>query len=310
MPFRGQCLVHRAEIMRLGGAWSDALTEVERASAVIPDVRGRAVMAGAAYEKAELHRLRGELAQAEDAYRLASDLGHEPQPGLAQLWLAQGRLDAAAAAIRRVVDEARERVDRSRVLAAYVEFMLEVDDQDAARAGAAELASIAAELDAPFLLAAAAYAAGAVSLGEGDARSAIPELRRALAGWRGLEAPYEATRARVLVGMACRQLGDGDTGTMELDAARRAFHQLGAAIDVRRLDDLLGAGEGPRIGGLTGREVQVLQLIATGKTNREVADDLTISAYTPEDERLEPVRCRTIETPLITWNRTSTGPRT
>jgi ATP/maltotriose-dependent transcriptional regulator MalT len=280
VPFRGQCLVHRAEIMRLRGAWSAAFDEVQRASAVVNDSRGRGVIAAAAYERAELHRLRGELAEAEDAYRLAGEFGHEPQPGLALLRLAQGRLDAAAAAIRRVVAETDDRLVRSSVLAAYVDIMLEVDDLEAAGSGARELSEVASELDGPFLDATAAYAAGAVALAHGDARAAIGELRRALAGWRELDAPYEAARARAAIGVTCRLLGDGDGAAMALDSARRTFEELGAVVELSRLDELVGPSPRPDAGGLTGREVEVLQLVATGKTNRQVADALIISEKT------------------------------
>ena len=190
------------------------------------------------YQQGELHRLRGEFAQAEEAYRQANQWGREPQPGLALLRLAQGQVDAAAAAIRRVVDEAQDRVARSRLLPAHVEIMLAAGDVRAARAAADELSEIAADLDAPLLRALAAHAEGAVLLAEGDARAALGALRRAWTAWQELEAPYEAARVRVLIGLACRQLGDEDTAEMELDAARWVFEQLGAVPDLARAQAL------------------------------------------------------------------------
>jgi tetratricopeptide (TPR) repeat protein len=159
------------------------------------------------YQLAELHRLRGEFTEAEEAYRRASQLGREPQPGLALLRLAQGQVDAAAAAIRRVMDEASDRVARSKLLAAHVEIMLAAGDRKAAHAASDELAQVADDLGAPLLGAVAVHAKGAVLLGEGDARAALQALRQAWTAWQDLEVPYEAARVRVLIGLACRQLG-------------------------------------------------------------------------------------------------------
>jgi DNA-binding CsgD family transcriptional regulator len=232
------------------------------------------------YQQAELHRLRGAFADAETAYRQADQWGREPQPGLAMLRLAQGQVDAAAVAIRRVVDEASVWVTRSKVLAAFVEIMLAAHDLGAAGAAADELAQIADDLGAPMLHAVSGYATGAVLLGEGDARAALVMLRRAWAAWRELDAPYEAARVRVLIGLASRDLGDRDTATMELDAARSVFWQLGAAPDAARVEALRPTARPKAPMGLTGREAEVLALVATGKTNREIAAALVISEHT------------------------------
>jgi DNA-binding NarL/FixJ family response regulator len=188
----------------------------------------------------------------------------------------------AAAAIRRVAAERHDRATRARVLAACVEVVLAAGDLPAAREAADELADIAAELSAPALQAMSAQATGAVLLAEGDAREALTVLRPAWSIWCDLDAPYEAARIRVLLGLACQVLGDEDGGAIELDAARSAFAQLGAAPDLARLDDLASAAPGPpdRPGGLTGREVEVLALVATGRTNRAIAAELSISERT------------------------------
>ena len=241
VPYRGQCLAYRAEIMRLHGDWPDAMEEAQRAHGWLS---GHPAVGMVFYQQGELHRLRGEFAEAEEAYRQANQWGHSPQPGLAELRLAQGDVAAAAAAIRRVMDEAQDRAARSKVLAAYVEIGLAVDDVGAARAAADELSRIAADLMAPLLQAIAAGATGAVLLAEGDARAACDTLRRAWTAWREIDAPYEAARVRVLVGLACRALGDEDTAEMELDAARLVFEQLGAAPALARVRFADSAGSG------------------------------------------------------------------
>jgi DNA-binding CsgD family transcriptional regulator len=283
VPFRGQCLVHRAELMQFHGAWPDAMDEVRQARDRLSDPPGPPVVVGmVCYQQAELHRLRGEFAQAEDGYRQATESGRQPQPGLAQLRLVQGQVDAAAAAIRTALDEAPDRVTRSKVLAAYVEIVLAAGDVQAARVAADELAEIAVDVDAAFLHAVAAHTRGAVLLAEGDARAALAVLRRAWTAWQDLEAPYEAARVRVLAGLACRQLGDGDTAEMELDAARRVFQELGAAPDLAHLAKISRTAKLEAAGGLTTREVQVLALVAAGKSNRAIASELFLSEKTIE----------------------------
>jgi DNA-binding CsgD family transcriptional regulator len=280
VPYRGQCLVHRSEIMQIRGAWRDARDEANRAYELLSRPPGRPEVGVACYQQAELHRLCGEFAEAEQAYHQAGRWGREPQPGLALLRLAQGQLDAAAAASRRAVDDAVDRVHRARLLAAHVEIVLASGDVPAARLAADELRSIAEDFAAPLLRAAAEHAAGAVLLAEGDGRAALDASRRAWVDWQELDAPYEAARARVLMALACGSVGDDESAKMEFDAARWVFAHLGAAPDLARVDTLSRRTAGAAASALTTRETQVLRLVASGKSNRAIADELFLSDKT------------------------------
>jgi DNA-binding CsgD family transcriptional regulator len=271
-PYRGQCLVHRAEVLRLHGAWPDAVTAADAACARL----GVTPAAGDAwYERAELHRLHGELDDAESAYRAASRAGRDPQPGLALLRLAQGDIEAAAGAIGRFLEEATGPVDRARALGPFVEVALAAGDLAGARRAVDELEGLAGRLGSAALRATAASRSGAVRLAEGEAGAALGALRRAWRLWTDIGAPFEAARVRLLVADACASLGDADGSAMELDAGLWALAELGAPIDVRNLRD---RREPSAL--LTAREVEVLRLVAHGCTNREAAAEMFISEKT------------------------------
>jgi len=278
--FRGECLIRRSEMLQLQGAWDEALEEAEQACARVHERSPARDAAISAYRAAELYRLRGDFPKADELYRRASQAGRNPHPGLALLRLAQGQLDAAAVAIRHELQEKRSPAVRAETLRAAVDILLATKDMAAARSAAEELTRVAGAVNAPFLRASSVEASGAVALASGDAGAAMMLLRDACAIWRELEAPYEIARSRELTGLAYRQLGDEEGAQLEFEAAAETFERLGARPDAARLTSLITAPSPDARGPLTGREVEVLRLIAAGKTNRAIATELAISEKT------------------------------
>jgi DNA-binding CsgD family transcriptional regulator len=275
VAFTGRCLVHRAEVLQMGGSWSEALEEARRACRRFAETQSP-VAGVALYREAELHRLRGEFDEAEEDYRAASAAGWEPQPGLAQLRLAQGQGQAALVAIRRADAELREPLKRATLLPAHVEIALAAGEIEAARSACHELSKVATGYASSMLSAMAAYARGAIALADDDPKAALGDLREAQRLWRELDAPYEVARTRALLAAVCSRLGDDESAALEREAARETFRRLGAAPDLARLPQPADH----ETYGLSRRELEVLRLVARGQSNREIAAGLVLSEHT------------------------------
>lgn len=280
IPYRGHCQIRRAEILQLRGRWAEALEAALQACEGLSKSRLSSTARSAFYCLAEIHRVRGDFEDAETAYRRASQLGATQQPGFALLLVARGQNDNAAAIIANLLQSVKEPGARAIVLDVGVEVYLACGDVAGARTSADELADVAKLIDASLLHAMSLRATGAVLIAENQFPAAREVLHRSLAFWREMDAPYEAARVRLLLGEACRAQHDQATAELEFDAARCVFQQLGAKADLLRLDAAMQETEHPPGGPLTTREVEVLGLVATGKTNRAIAKKLFISEKT------------------------------
>jgi DNA-binding CsgD family transcriptional regulator len=277
VPYRGQCLVHQAQLRQAAGDWAGAVATVADARDRLTDPPHPA-LGLARYQEGELSRLRGELQAAADAYRAASRAGYEPMPGLALLELQRGDAVSAAVSIRRALREARQPFQRPGLLAAAVEILVAVGDVAGATEAAAELRSIADLSGSEVLGAMAAQATGTALLVSGRTSDAMVQLRAARATWQRLAMPYETARCAVLVGRGCAASGDGASAALEFGNARAVFESLGAEPDLRQACRLAaGHADG---GPLSPRELEVLRLVAEGRTSGDIASSLRISRHT------------------------------
>jgi ATP/maltotriose-dependent transcriptional regulator MalT len=274
VPFQGACIVHRSEVHQLRGDWARAIAEVDQL--IAHPGPNQNTIGEAHYVRAELHRLRGEYDAAETAYREALGHGKDPQPGLALMRLAQGRTDSALLSLRRALEEPGAPQLRTRLWPALLEVALVTGDLDCAAEASARLDEAADASDAGYLRAAAAWARGRLAVRRGDPQVALGALRSALEGFRAAGSPYDSARCRVVIAAACEALGDQETARLERDAARVTFVALGAQPDLDLLDHVTPTERH----GLTSRETEVLRLVASGATNRGIAEQLVLSEKT------------------------------
>jgi DNA-binding NarL/FixJ family response regulator len=279
-PYHGICRVHRVEVTTLHGAWDQAEADAVRASeellALEPGAAGEAF-----YAIGEVRRRRGDLEGAEAAFVRAHELGRNPQPGLSLLRLCQERLDDASALLQLRADALAEGpLARAIAYAAQVDVALATGDLDAARRASEALDELVNASPFGVIEAFAALARAALLLATDDVDGAREYANRACAHFRELRLPHEAALARVVNGLAARAAGDADGGRLELEAAHRALVDLGATFDAERVATLLHTTGADRPCGLTPREVEVLRLVAAGKTNREIAREMYLSEHT------------------------------
>jgi DNA-binding CsgD family transcriptional regulator len=278
--YLGNCRIYRSRLMSLNGTWEEALAEI---AAVCGDLEGYGgwVCGHAYYQLGEVRRLRGEWEAAEGAYMHAAENGCPTQPGLALLRLGQGDVESASAGVHRALAEVTTRPERLDLLKAAVSIFLEQEDLEAAGNAVIELEEICADPATPVVAAEVAAARGALALAEGDAAAALPLLRGAIGTWQEQDAPHEVATLNVMIGQACRALGDHDGARLEFSAARVTFERLGARADLARLERIVATtGTASHSRELTRREVEVLRLIASGKANRAIARELHLSERT------------------------------
>jgi len=279
--YRGECLIYKAEMRQHTGDWEKALEEMVDARTRLVGPPPHPSAGTAAYHEGELHRLAGRFAEAEEAYVRSGELGRNPQPGLALLRLAQGRVQVAEAAVRRAAAETVGMSARAELLPGYVEVLLAAGDVDGAEAGITELATIADATGSDYLEAAAREATGAIHLARDEPDQALKALRQAADAWQRLDAVYQLARTRVLAGRACHQLGDEEGARLEVAAARKEFIRLGANHDLAILDDAAARHEDVSH-PLSKREFEVAELVAAGLSNKAIATQLFLSERTAE----------------------------
>ncbi len=243
--FPGVCKIRQAEIMALRGALARAEQEARAACDELKRWGIRSSIGEGLYEIGEIRVRMGDLAGAEEAFRQVHEMGLSPEPGLALVRLAEGKAKAAHATLRRVLGENRGKPARTRLLPAQVEVALAAGDLDTAQAAADVLDQLATSFGTRAVAASALAARGAVRLAKGDADGALGDLRRATEAWQKLDAPYEASRTRMLLAQALRASGDEDGARLEVGAAKATFERIGSAREARAAAAALGGEAAP-----------------------------------------------------------------
>ena len=240
--FPGVCRVHRAELKAMSGAWENAEAELRQATTELAAYNAVPPMADGIYAMADIRRLRGDLEGAEAALREAHGYGRSPQPALALIRLAEGKVKAASSGINAAVaDQGADVWARARLRPAQVEIAIAANDLALAREAAEDLARHVATYPLPALEAASHQALGRVLLAEGDASSAAAEFRSSIKSWRIVSNPHEIARTRALLAKALRGLDDDDAAELELRAARDEFERLGARPDLAAAEASISA---------------------------------------------------------------------
>jgi class 3 adenylate cyclase len=288
--FPGMCRVHRASIMLTKGAWAEAELEAKRACDELGTFN-LSYAAEAFYELGEIRLRTGDLLAAEEAFRHAHELGRDPQPGLALLRLAEGKLEGARSFIEgAAADESRD-LYRARLLPARARIAVAADDADTARQATEELDQIAQKYGSEALEAMALTTRSIVALAEESYAEATRAARRAVRLWQSVAAPYEAAEARVLLASAHRAERRTDDAVLELDAALGAFDRLGATLDadhVRLELEALGAKPAARAGG-NGRAQKTFMftdIVRSTKLIDAIGDDAWIDLVRWHDQTL------------------------
>ena len=275
VPYRGQCLVHRSQLLQASGDWTEAADTADSARRRLTEPPHPA-LGLAHYQTAELHRLLGAFDEAAEAYRRASAAGHEPMPGLALLNLSAGDFEAATAGIRRALHETTQPMRRPGLLAAAVEIFRAANDLPAARTAADELVEIAATNPTEVLDAMAGHASGSVTLAEGDPAAALSVLRDAHAAWSRIHMPYEAARTSMLLGLGCLALGD------------RSSRDPGVRECARRLRSARSATRSRATAGVEGASRRPCRRSARARPNRTAVEPRTRGAGPCRDGEDQP----------------------
>ena len=268
--YGGVCDVHRLQLMAGTDDYGRLEARLVGASRSLEEVNSWAAGAGY-YELGEVRRLRGDTDGAFAAFARARALGIEPQPGQALLRCRIGDSDTAWTELR-VALAGEDRLGRMRLLRGAVEVALARGGLDEAERHCAELESGAEAFGTPGFRAWAAHARGAILARREQHTAALERLEAALREYRTQQSRYETAQVYEWMAIAHRGLGEDDLAAADLATAESIYTQLGVEPA-----QVCGSGSP---GGLTRREIEILTRIASGATNKQVAEQIFISERT------------------------------